>query len=102
MNAVNTEVDPDPDEIIELAQLYGQPEVRNIELEADEYLYRTRQRRTSSRRGEVVMVIEQTSGAGLIHRKGWYERGVYRLPTGGIDIGDSVENTLFRELKDHR
>lgn len=100
MHTVSTELDPDPDEIVELAKRYGQPEVRSLALEADEYLFQTRHRRARSRRGEVVMVIEQISGAVLVHRKGWYERGVYRLPTGGIDSGDLVENTLFRELKE--
>lgn len=100
MDAVTTEADLDPDEIIELARRYGQPEVWKITLEADEYLFQTRRRRADRRRGEVVMAIEQNSGAVLLHRKGWYERGVFRLPTGGIDSGDLVENTLFRELKE--
>ena len=85
---------------MELTQRYGQPKVRRVTLEADEYLFQTRQRQASRRRGEVVMVIEQTAGAVLLHRKGWYERGVYRLHTGGIDAGESVENTLVRELKE--
>ena len=100
MDAFSAEADPDPDEIIELARQYGQPEVWKITLEADEYLYKTRRHRAGRRRGEVVMVIEQTSGGVLLHRKGWYERGVYRLPSGGIDVGESVEKTLFRELKE--
>lgn len=90
----------DRDEILELAQRYGEPIVRSIPLEADEYLFQSRQYRSRSRRGEVVMAIQRTADSVLLHRKGWYERGVYRLPTGGIDPGEPVEEALFRELKE--
>lgn len=100
MDASIAEPNPEPEELIELAVRYGQPTVRHISLEADKYLFQTRQRRASRRHGEVVMVIEHTAGEVLLHRKGWYERGVYRLLTGGIDAGDSIEATLVRELRE--
>lgn len=81
-----------------LSDRYGRPTVRRIALDADEYLFRSREHRSSSRRGEVVMAIERTAGNVLLHRKGWYERGVFRLPTGGIDADESIEDTLIREL----
>ena len=100
MPANSSDTTPDTRELTALALRYGQPEVLDVPLEADEYLFRSRQHRASRRRGEVVMVIEQTAGSVLVHRKGWYARGVYRLPTGGIEAGDSVDATLIRELKE--
>lgn len=88
----------DPDELLELSDRYGQPKVRQMTLDADEYLFRSRRFRSRSRRGEVVMIIERTAGNILLHRKGWYEPGVYRLPTGGIEAGESIEDALAREL----
>lgn len=93
-------VDADPDEILELSDRYGQPKVRNVTLDADEYLFKSRRFRSRSRRGEVVMIIERTTGNLLLHRKGWYEPGVYRLPTGGIESGEPIEDALARELKE--
>jgi len=58
---------------------YGQPEIRVIEIEGDEYLFRTRFHRTRDRRGEVVLAIERPGRCVLLHTKGWYEPGVYRL-----------------------
>lgn len=46
------------------------------------------------------MVIERPNESLLLHRKGWYERGVYRLPTGGIEWGEEIEETLIRELEE--
>lgn len=100
VNAASAEIEFDPDEIMELSQRYGQPSVRRITLEADEYLFRSRQHRSGGHRGEVVMAIERTAGTVLLHRKGWYERGVFRLPTGGIDPDEAIENTLYRELEE--
>jgi ADP-ribose pyrophosphatase YjhB (NUDIX family) len=88
----------DQDEIAGLSLLYGKPVVKDVEVDADEYLFRSREARSRRKRGEVVMVIEKTDGQVLLHRKGWYERGVYRLLSGGIDIGETVEETLHREL----
>jgi 8-oxo-dGTP pyrophosphatase MutT (NUDIX family) len=85
-------------EIAELSLLYGKPVVKVVKLDADEYLFRSRKARAQARRGEVVMAIENTNDQILLHRKGWYERGVYRLLTGGIEIGETVDETLHREL----
>ena len=36
----------------------------------------------------------------LLHRKSWYEPGIYRLLTGGIDNDEEIEDALFRELEE--
>ena len=88
----------DERELEQLALAYGQPEIRTIEIEGDEYLFSTRRYRSRDRRGEVVLAIERPGRCVLLHSKGWYEPGVYRLLSGGIDLDEAVETTLAREL----
>ena len=90
----------DEHELEHLAVAYGQPEIRTIEIEGDEYLFSTRLYRTRDRRGEVVLAIERPGGCVLLHRKGWYEPGVYRLLSGGIIRDEAVATTLARELEE--
>jgi 8-oxo-dGTP pyrophosphatase MutT (NUDIX family) len=90
----------DEHELEQLAVTYGQPEMRVIEIEGDEYLFSSRLYRSRSRRGEVVFAIERPGRCVLLHRKGWYEPGVYRLLSGGIDWNEAVETTLARELEE--
>jgi ADP-ribose pyrophosphatase YjhB (NUDIX family) len=88
----------DEHELAQLAVAYGEPEVRTIEIEGDEYLFSTRLGRSRSRRGEIVLAIERPGRCLLLHHKGWYEPGVYRLLSGGIEWGEAVETALAREL----
>jgi len=69
-------------------------------VQGDEYLFATRLYRSMDRRGEVVFAIEYPAGSVLLHTKGWYEPGVYRLPTGGVKWNESVSQTLHRELEE--
>jgi len=85
-------------EMAELAAAFGRPEMRTIDIEGDEYLLATRLYRSQDRRGEVVLAIQRPGSCLLLHHKGWYEPGVYRLLTGGIGLKESVEKALAREL----
>jgi len=53
--------------------------------------------RKKSRRGEVVMVIPNDRGRLWLHTKAFYPKGVYRLMTGGIGIGEKPPQTMKRE-----
>ena len=55
-------------------------------------------RRIQIRRGEVVFAIRQCNGEILLHTKHRYETPIYRLPTGRIERGESVEDALYREI----
>ena len=88
----------DHQELAELARAYGQPSMRTISMEGDEYLFATRLYRRLDRRGEIVLAIERPGHQVLLHRKGWYAPQVYRLLTGGIGMSESVEDALSREL----
>lgn len=90
----------DEREIERLAAAYGQPEMRTVQVEGDEYVYSTRLHRTEERRGEVVLAIERLARCVLLHRKGWYGPDVYRLLSGGIGWGEAVETALARELEE--
>jgi len=96
----------DERELEQLAAAYGQPQMRTIKMEGDEYLFATRLYRSQDRRGEVVLAVERPARLPrrgqarcvLLHRKGWYEPEVYRLLSGGIGLDEAVEATLAREL----
>lgn len=87
-------------EISQLTAAFGEPTYRERTIIADKYLYASRLSRSRSKRGEVVMIIERPNECVLLHRKGWYERGVYRLPTGGVEWGEDIEEALIRELEE--
>lgn len=53
--------------------------------------------RAKNRRGEVVLVFQPEPGQVLVHTKTFYPPGVYRLPTGGILLGEAVLDALRRE-----
>jgi ADP-ribose pyrophosphatase YjhB (NUDIX family) len=85
-------------EMDELAQRYGAPLARSVTFADEpskEYLRRT----TRSRQGEVCMVIRQ-HGKLLTMTKTFYPRGVYRLPTGGIESGEGIAAALHREMRE--
>lgn len=50
--------------------------------------------------GEVCMVIRRPSGRLLTFRKDVYPQGVFRLLTGGINHGESVQAALLREVEE--
>ena len=53
--------------------------------------------RKPDRYGEVCMVVRRPNGRLLTSIKTFYPRGAYRLPTGGIHIGEPVLDALVRE-----
>ena len=90
----------DPKEVQALASRYGTPLCRRIDIETDAYLRAYRWEKDSDRRGEVVFAIRQTNGEILLHTKHRYETPIYRLPTGGIELNESIEDALFREVSE--
>ncbi len=52
---------------------------------------------SSRRTAEVVLVIPRPAGKLLVHTKKFYPSGVWRLPTGGLHPGESIESALLRE-----
>jgi 8-oxo-dGTP pyrophosphatase MutT (NUDIX family) len=82
------------DELEQLAQRYGRPLVRDVDLGVHSMfdpLNRT------DRFGEVCMVVRRPDGKLLTMKKTLYPPGVYRLLTGGINHGEHVLDALLRE-----
>jgi ADP-ribose pyrophosphatase YjhB (NUDIX family) len=52
----------------------------------------------SNRAGEVAMVLRQDDGSIWLHTKEFYPEGVYRIPTGKIEDGETLVEALWREL----
>jgi len=84
-------------ELQELAARYGPVDLEHIQMEIDEDLYHNRFAKAADRRGEVVFALELPAGI-LVHRKSFYEDGVFRLPSGGINYGEKVLEALRREI----
>ncbi len=82
------------DELAQLAQTYGMPLVRIVDLGIStmfDPLNRT------DRYGEVCMVVRRRDGHLLTAIKTFYPHNAYRLLTGGINHGERVYDALLRE-----
>lgn len=90
----------DPMEMRILAAKYGEPVRRWATIDTDDYLAAQRWRTVPDRRGEVVFAIRQPNGEVLVHSKQRYEQPIYRLPTGGIEPSEAVEDALLREVEE--
>jgi ADP-ribose pyrophosphatase YjhB (NUDIX family) len=93
-----------PEEVEALARRFGEPHRQTSTLQVSPFTYDAWSRKISSGpvacRGEVVMVIVRPNGNVLLHTKGFYPQGVYRLLSGRVLWNDDVEQTLHREVKE--
>ena len=57
---------------------------------------------SNGRRAEICYIMHRGNVADgvLLHIKTYYPRGAYRLPTGGIHVGEQVMETLGREIEE--
>ena len=78
----------------ELAGRYGDPITTSVAAPFTGYL---RQSTAGKRQGEVCMVVRRPSGTLLTMTKHFYPPGIFRLPTGGIESGESILAALLRE-----
>lgn len=69
----------------------------------DPFLTGVNQRLVSDgRRAEICYIMHRGNleEGVLLHIKTFYPTGAYRLPTGGIHVGESVMDTLAREIRE--
>jgi 8-oxo-dGTP pyrophosphatase MutT (NUDIX family) len=86
-------------EIEELTRRLGQPLSEQIEIVAGRHSNGPAGFPLTSRRtAEVVLVVPRPTGRVLVHTKNFYPAGVWRLPTGGIHRGESIESAVRREV----
>ena len=53
---------------------------------------------STGRTAEVAMVVLRKNGRLLLNTKEFYPQGTFRIPTGGVKQGESVEAALTREV----
>jgi 8-oxo-dGTP pyrophosphatase MutT (NUDIX family) len=82
-------------EIDDLARRYGPARFETTSLDSNSYLLGN-----TTRTCEVCMVIRRPNGRLLTMKKTFYPDGAYRLPTGGIDAGESILGALEREIRE--
>jgi 8-oxo-dGTP pyrophosphatase MutT (NUDIX family) len=85
------------DELQGLAQRYGQPLMKEADLQTSK---RFDPLSKLDRYGEVCMVIRRKNGRLLTMLKAYYPAECYRLLTGGINHGEFVFDALLRETQE--
>jgi ADP-ribose pyrophosphatase YjhB (NUDIX family) len=90
---VNLSRVPRSAEVDALAARYGTPLTRVVRLGANCSLIHA-----AARGAEVCMVMRFATDGFVTMTKAFYPPDVYRLPTGGIDRGESVLDALHREV----
>jgi ADP-ribose pyrophosphatase YjhB (NUDIX family) len=82
-------------EIAILARRYGRP--RALAHTLPTFRFSPLNRR---REGEVAMAIRRRNGLYLLQTKDSYPESTFRLPTGGIMRGETIEHALLRETRE--
>lgn len=88
----------DETEIATLAAQYGEPIRWSRILDVSKETFEAREGKNAERRGEIVLAMPRPGGRVLLHTKDFYPAGAFRLPTGGIDIGEPVVEAALREI----
>ena len=92
----------DPLEMALLVQQWGDFALEQVALTVDDPFLTGKDQMLASngRRAEICYVMHRgdPQAGMLLHIKTFYPEGAYRLPTGGIEIGESVIDTLGREI----
>jgi ADP-ribose pyrophosphatase YjhB (NUDIX family) len=86
------------EEVSELTARYGAPVRRFAHVQADEYIRTYRWRKDSDRRAEVVFAIQDPAGRIWVHAKPHYPGHIFRLPSGGVEWCERVQDALLREV----
>ena len=92
----------EPDELNAIQRRFGAVTVEHTTLAvADPFLTGEHQMLTSDgRRAEICYVMHRGDPVAgvLLHIKRFYPKDAFRLPTGGIHVGEAVIETLSREI----
>jgi len=83
-------------ELAALADRWGVP--LNLAVDLDDVAFAPLTQ--TDRAGEVAMVVRRPSGKLLLSIKTFYPRAAWRLPTGGIDLGEPIAEALLRETRE--
>ena len=97
---LNTQSLVDEAELTALAARYGNPVRWSRVLEIPPRMFGEREKALKKRRGETVLAIPRPGRRVLLHTKTFYPAGAYRLLSGGIEIGEGVEEGARREIRE--
>lgn len=87
----------DEAEIAQMAARWGTPIRQDIMLNVEpEFWYSWEEGKWQQRRGEVMFLLPRPGGL-LLHRKPDYPKDGWRLLTGGIELGEGVDEAIARE-----
>ncbi len=87
-----------PTEIADLAARFGTPLLWKRTLDVSAKTVEDRRIKNAKRRGEVVFALPRPGHRVLLHNKSFYPAGIYRLLSGGVDVGEPVEAAAQREI----
>lgn len=74
--------------------------IKHQELYLGANFYRSMVEKASGCNGEVVLAVCRPDGRLLLHTKSFYPPHTWRLPSGGIRLGESPEKAAWRELEE--
>ncbi len=89
-----------PAEVADLSARLGTPLVWRRSLPVSIKTLEERRRKNANRRGEVVFAMPRPEHLVLLHTKSFYPPESFRLLTGGINMGESVEAGALREIQE--
>jgi len=78
--------------------LYGPPIERSFVQQVSEATFRHWEAARRKRHAEVVILLRRKNGLYLVHTKGFYPPGTYRLISGGIKPGEDLLDAVQREI----
>lgn len=101
LNNVIPPSDINPAEIDALVKKYGRP--RRLKFEADFLELECNLIRESTSKGrnhDITCFIRQDGGYVVIQKHAYSDTGIYRAPSGGAHLGESVEEGASREMRE--
>ncbi len=91
----------DEEEFSRLRVRYGAFPLERVRLDVGrDFLREDRRPVKPGRRAEVLLVVVGPDGRILVHTKAFYPPGTFRLLSGGVQVGEPVEEALARELRE--
>lgn len=89
----------DEAEIAQLSRALGRPYRHHVTLPVEHTFFQRWGEKFRTRRGEVLFLLPRPGGL-LVHRKHHYPARVWRLLTGGVELGEGVLDALHREVRE--
>ncbi|MBI5301940.1 MAG: NUDIX hydrolase [Chloroflexi bacterium] len=90
----------DANELAELTARFGAPVRWTRALDVTRETIAEWRDATKKRQAEIVLALPRPGKRVLLHTKDFYPSGVFRVPSGGIHLGERVEDAARREMRE--